>query len=133
MPELQGVAHATPPAFSTFSRHRHALPDEPPALRVAANEFVDADGTTRRPLGNDAAVVLDLFDKPCPDRATTQATTAIQAWRCRRDGGTCSGIGYEVAGMQDLVDAIRSTGARTVILADGFAPATTSAGGRPAG
>jgi hypothetical protein len=83
---------------------------------------VDADGTVYRPLENDAAVVLDQFDEPRPNRATFAATTAIRAWRCRRDGGTCPGIGSEVAGMRDLVDAIRSTGARTVILADGYTP-----------
>ncbi|MFE9621962.1 hypothetical protein [Streptomyces sp. NPDC006527] len=83
---------------------------------------MDADGTVYRPLENDAAVVLDQFDEPRPDRATFAATTAIRAWRCRRDGGTCPGIGSEVAGMRDLVDAIRSTGARTVILAEGYTP-----------
>ncbi|MEU1176931.1 cellulase family glycosylhydrolase [Streptomyces sp. NPDC005820] len=66
----------------------------------------------------DQAVVFDLFNEPYPDRATS---TATQAWQCWRDGGTCPGIGYEVAGMQDLVDSIRSTGARNVILAGGIA------------
>ncbi|MGW0582219.1 cellulase family glycosylhydrolase [Streptomyces sp. NPDC002920] len=67
---------------------------------------------------NDAAVVFDLFNEPYPDRATS---TTTQAWQCWRDGGTCPGMGYEVAGMQDLVDSIRSTGARNVILAGGIA------------
>jgi hypothetical protein len=67
---------------------------------------------------NDPAVVFDLFNEPYPDRATS---TATQAWQCWRDGGTCPGIGYEVAGMQDLVDAIRSTGAQNLILAGGLA------------
>ena len=44
-----------------------------------------------------------------------------QAWTCWRDGGTCPGIGYEVAGMQDLVDAVRGTGAQNVVLAGGLA------------
>ncbi|MFF4587377.1 cellulase family glycosylhydrolase [Streptomyces sp. NPDC001388] len=67
---------------------------------------------------NDQAVVFDLFNEPYPDRATS---TTTQAWQCWRDGGTCPGIGYEVAGMQDLVDAVRATGARNVILAGGIA------------
>ncbi|MFI1708132.1 cellulase family glycosylhydrolase [Streptomyces griseoruber] len=67
---------------------------------------------------SDQAVVFDLFNEPYPDRATS---TTTQAWQCWRDGGTCPGIGYEVAGMQDLVDSIRSTGARNVILAGGLA------------
>ncbi|MER5179196.1 cellulase family glycosylhydrolase [Streptomyces sp. NPDC002896] len=67
---------------------------------------------------DDKAVVFDLFNEPYPDRATS---TTEQAWTCWRDGGTCSGIGYEVAGMQDLVDAIRDTGATNLILAGGLA------------
>ncbi|MBG0851193.1 cellulase family glycosylhydrolase [Streptomyces spinoverrucosus] len=67
---------------------------------------------------DDPTVVFDLFNEPYPDRATA---TAAQAWTCWRDGGTCPGIGYEVAGMQDLIDAIRATGARNVILAGGLA------------
>ncbi|KPI11448.1 glycoside hydrolase family 5 [Actinobacteria bacterium OK074] len=67
---------------------------------------------------SDPAVVFDLFNEPYPDRATA---TTTQAWECWRDGGTCSGIGYEVAGMQDLVDAIRATGAGNPILVGGLA------------
>jgi hypothetical protein len=67
---------------------------------------------------NDQAVVFDLFNEPYPDRATS---TAAQAWQCWRDGGTCPGIGYRVAGMQDLVDAVRATGAKNVLLAGGLA------------
>ncbi|CAM5618833.1 Endoglucanase CelA [Streptomyces alboniger] len=67
---------------------------------------------------DDPTVVFDLFNEPYPDRATS---TTTQAWQCWRDGGTCPGIGYQVAGMQDLVDAIRATGARNLILAGGIA------------
>ncbi|MCX5394467.1 cellulase family glycosylhydrolase [Streptomyces sp. NBC_00094] len=67
---------------------------------------------------NDKRVVFDLFNEPYPDRATS---TATQAWSCWRDGGTCPGIGYEVAGMQDLVDAVRATGAKNLVLVPGIA------------
>lgn len=67
---------------------------------------------------DDPTVVFDLFNEPYPDRATS---TVTQAWQCWRDGGTCPGIGYEVAGMQDLVDAVRDTGAKNLILAGGIA------------
>ncbi|MFE2581774.1 cellulase family glycosylhydrolase [Streptomyces sp. NPDC059378] len=66
----------------------------------------------------DPAVAFDLFNEPYPDRATA---TATQAWQCWRDGGSCPGIGYEVAGMQDLVDAVRGAGAHNLILAGGLA------------
>ncbi|MGW5425450.1 cellulase family glycosylhydrolase [Streptomyces sp. NPDC003943] len=67
---------------------------------------------------NDRRVAFDLFNEPYPDRATP---TAAQAWTCWRDGGTCPGIGYEVAGMQDLVDAVRGTGAQNLLLVPGLA------------
>ncbi|WP_316744063.1 cellulase family glycosylhydrolase [Streptomyces sp. MK7] len=67
---------------------------------------------------DDQSVVFDLFNEPYPDRATSSVT---DAWKCWRDGGTCPGIGYEVAGMQDLVDAVRGTGAKNVIMAGGLA------------
>ncbi|MGW1878597.1 cellulase family glycosylhydrolase [Streptomyces sp. NPDC001975] len=67
---------------------------------------------------DDPAALFDLFNEPYPDRATS---TTTQAWQCWRDGGTCPGIGYEVAGMQDLVDAVRSAGAKNVIMIGGLA------------
>lgn len=63
----------------------------------------------------DQATVFDLFNEPYADRATSQG------WQCWKDGGNCPGIGYEVAGMQDLVDAVRGTGAKNVIMAGGLA------------
>jgi endoglucanase len=67
--------------------------------------------------GNDA-VVFDLFNEPYPERATGDETSG---WQCWRDGGTCAGIGYQVAGMQTLVDAVRGTGADNVIMLGGLA------------
>ncbi|MFG2988358.1 cellulase family glycosylhydrolase [Streptomyces sp. NPDC048257] len=66
----------------------------------------------------DRRVVFDLFNEPYPDRATPATG---QPWSCWRDGGTCPGIGYEVAGMQDLVDSVRATGARNLVLVPGIA------------
>ncbi|HET7457455.1 MAG TPA: cellulase family glycosylhydrolase [Gemmatimonadaceae bacterium] len=65
--------------------------------------------------GNDA-VVFDLFNEPFPDgnRDTPEA------WRCWRDGGTCAGMDYEAAGMQELVSAVRGTGATNVIMVGGI-------------
>ncbi|MFG2353079.1 cellulose binding domain-containing protein [Streptomyces sp. NPDC048521] len=67
---------------------------------------------------DDQAAVFDLFNEPYPDRATS---STADAWTCWRDGGTCPGISYEVAGMQDLVDSIRGAGAENVIMAGGLA------------
>ena len=64
---------------------------------------------------NNYRVVFDVFNEPYPDgnRDTNEA------WRCWRDGGTCTGIAYPVAGMQELVTAIRSTGAKNLIMLGG--------------
>jgi hypothetical protein len=67
--------------------------------------------------GNDA-VILDLFNEPYPERATGSATSG---WTCWRDGGTCPGIGYQVAGFQSLVNSVRATGATNIIMIGGLA------------
>jgi endoglucanase len=63
----------------------------------------------------DLGVVFDLFNEPFPDG--NQDTPA--AWQCWRDGGTCPGVPFQAAGMQDLVTAVRATGATNVILLGG--------------
>lgn len=65
---------------------------------------------------DDPYVVLELFNEPWPDH--NQETD--EAWRCWRDGGHCPGFPYEAAGMQELLDAVRSTGAENVVLAGGI-------------
>ncbi|TDB83576.1 cellulase family glycosylhydrolase, partial [Actinomadura sp. 7K534] len=66
----------------------------------------------------DRAVVFDLFNEPYPNNL--QVMDYEQAWRCWRDGGdACPGLTFEAAGMQDLLDAIRGTGAANVVLAGG--------------
>jgi endoglucanase len=66
--------------------------------------------------GNDA-VVFDLFNEPFPDIPAGNVTAG---WTCFRDGGTCPGIGYQVAGFQSLVNAVRATGATNVIMVGGL-------------
>jgi endoglucanase len=65
--------------------------------------------------GNDA-VIFDLFNEPYASRATGSTTTG---WQCWENGGTCSGISYQVAGMQQMVNAVRSTGANNVLMLGG--------------
>jgi endoglucanase len=64
---------------------------------------------------DNGAVLFDLYNEPHPDR--NKATDA--AWRCVRDGGTCPNVGFVAAGMQELLDAVRSTGARNPVLVAG--------------
>ncbi len=65
--------------------------------------------------GNNA-VIFDLFNEPYASRATGNTTTG---WQCWQSGGTCPGIGYQVAGMQQMVNAVRSTGAANVLMLGG--------------
>jgi len=64
--------------------------------------------------GNDA-IIFDLFNEPFPDAMGT----GDEAWRCWRDGGRCAHLSYEAAGMQELVDAVRGTGATNILLLGG--------------
>jgi hypothetical protein len=65
--------------------------------------------------GNNA-VIFDLFNEPYASRATGDTTTG---WQCWENGGTCAGIGYQVAGMQGMVNAVRGTGAANVLMLGG--------------
>jgi hypothetical protein len=65
--------------------------------------------------GNDA-VIFDLFNEPYASRATGDATSG---WECWENGGSCNGISYQVAGMQQMVDAVRSAGADNVLMLGG--------------
>lgn len=65
------------------------------------------------------AVIFDLFNEPYPERAA--GGSEAEGWRCwLRGGSACVGISYKVAGMQSLVTAVRSAGARNVIMLGGL-------------
>lgn len=57
----------------------------------------------------DPSVLFDLYNEPHD-----------VTWTCWRDGGTCSGVPYQVAGMQELVNIVRATGAPNIILLGGL-------------
>jgi endoglucanase len=66
----------------------------------------------------DPAVIFDLFNEPYPNRNTDSQ----DAWKCVLDGsagGTCKGFRYQAAGMQQLLDAVRATGASNVVMVGG--------------
>ena len=74
-------------------------------------------------------VVFDLFNEPFPD--SNQDTAA--AWMCWRDGGSCAGVAYTAAGMQELVNSVRGTGAQNVIMLGGVQYSNALGKGRPIG
>jgi len=49
-------------------------------------------------------------------------------WKCWRDGGTCTGVEYKVAGMQQMVNAIRETGATNIIALGGLSSSNDLSG-----
>jgi len=61
-------------------------------------------------------VVLEPHNEPYPDN--NQDTNA--AWTCWQNGGTCSGLSYQAAGMTQIVNAIRQAGAKNFILLGGI-------------
>jgi hypothetical protein len=65
---------------------------------------------------NNSSVVFDLFNEPYPD----SNSDSVAGWTCWRDGGTCAGVPYQVAGFQSLVNTVRATGATNVILIGGL-------------
>jgi endoglucanase len=94
------------------SANQEPMPDShsPAFWRSAAAAFRD-----------NTSVAFDLFNEPFPDDdADTDA-----AWSCWRDGGCMQtsqngGVGYRAVGMQQLIDAVRATGARNVVIAEGI-------------
>ena len=67
--------------------------------------------------GNDA-VIFDLFNEPYPEQADQM--NEAEGWQCWLKGGNCAGISYPVAGMQDMVNAVRATGANNVLMLGGL-------------
>jgi endoglucanase len=73
-----------------------------------------------RSFKSNTAVLFDLFNEPWPDNQSGSA----KAWRCWRDGGCRQvsqngGETYTAVGMNQLIKAVRSTGADNVVLAGG--------------
>eukprot|EP01132_Coremiostelium_polycephalum_P001156 gene1156-1466_t len=68
-------------------------------------------------------VLFDLYNEPYPYGNDWDSD---QAWQCWKDGVNCgSEITYKVAGMQQLIDAVRSTGSKNIILLSGIQYATS--------
>jgi endoglucanase len=67
--------------------------------------------------GNNS-VIFDLFNEPYPEQA--DHGNLAEGWQCWLKGGSCAGISYPVAGMQSMVNAVRSTGASNVLMLGGL-------------
>ena len=69
--------------------------------------------------GNNS-VIFDLFNEPYPEKAAAANGNEAEGWQCWLHGGQCTGISYPVAGMQSMVDAVRSVGANNVLMLGGL-------------
>jgi endoglucanase len=104
--------HRSAPA-AAVSKEQEQMPDRDHSVafwRSVGATFAD------RP-----AVVFDLFNEPFPYAETNTA----RAWACWRTGGCTltsvnSGQPYVAAGMNELIAAVRTAGARNVVLAGGI-------------
>jgi endoglucanase len=68
---------------------------------------------------SDPAALFDLYNEPYPeDNSDTPA--AWECWEMGSAGGTCTDESYQVAGMQELVNTVRQTGATNVIMLGGI-------------
>ncbi|TMC65301.1 MAG: glycoside hydrolase family 5 protein [Chloroflexota bacterium] len=97
-----------------FSAPGTTVPDAqvPMADREHSNAFWTSVANTFK---NNHSVLFDLFNEPYPDN--NQDTTA--AWTCNLNGGTCPGVSFTAAGMQEMVNAVRATGATQPLLIGG--------------
>nr|BAQ94505.1 GH5 cellulase [Nephotettix cincticeps] len=95
-----------------------------PNLEVSPRFWTDVANMFK----DDQGIIFDLFNEPFPER---QITDRNQAWQCWKTGRhECPGFEYEVAGMQDLVNAVRETGAKNLIMLGGLSFANDMEGWR---
>jgi hypothetical protein len=93
------------------ARGQQKMPD-----RDHAPAFWQSVATTFAP---NRAVLFDVYNEPWPATEDVTQPASDVAWACVRDGGNCPGVGFTAAGSQELVNAVRSTGAVNPILVGG--------------
>lgn len=101
--------------------HMYAILDlhwNAPGSTLAAGQQVMADQdhapafwtSVASTFAGNNTVLFDLYNEP-----------HSISWPCWKNGGACEGTTFPIAGMQTLVNAIRATGAKNVIMAGGLA------------
>ncbi|EGC39159.1 galactose-binding domain-containing protein [Dictyostelium purpureum] len=71
---------------------------------------------------DNSRVLFDLYNEPYP---YGNSWANPDAWQCWKNGTDCGDLGYEASGMQQMIDAIRSTGSTNIILLSGIQYATS--------
>jgi len=95
---------------TTLASGQQPMPDYDHSI-----DFWKSVASTFKNYGN---VIFDLFNEPYPDNG---AWDTDAAWTCWKNGGYCNGFSFRAAGMQDLVNAVRSVGASNVVMLGGLA------------
>jgi hypothetical protein len=101
-----------------------------------ADHAVDFWTSVATKFRDDPAVVFDLYNEPIQNLGTPQGT---DAWACWQNGGcdatilfgqnsTHTAMTWKLTGMQQLVDAVRATGAKQPIMLGGLAYANDLSG-----
>ena len=91
-----------------------------------ADYAVDFWKSVAQTFSGDTGVLFDLFNEPFLDTVacSTWKGASLDAWDCLRDGCVVTvpdgAITYRTSGTQALLDAVRSTGARNVVLVPGL-------------
>jgi endoglucanase len=96
---------------------------QPMADRSHALDFWRSVAATFK---DDPAVIFDLYNEPFLSASTIEG----DPWECWKSGClvTFEGATYQSAGMQELVDAVRSTGASNALMLGGLAYANDVSG-----
>jgi len=96
-----------------------------------ADHAVDFWKSVATTFAGDGLTVFDLYNEPYVDTMNAQTTDAWACWlsgcTITQSAGGVQGT-WKSAGMQDLVDAVRSTGARNVLMLGGLAYADDLSG-----
>jgi endoglucanase len=101
--------------YVIIDMHRPGLePDDEPSMpdRQTSSTFWQSVGNRFK---TSPMVLFDLYNEPYPD--DNENTTF--AWNCVRNGGSCPGVVFIAAGMQEMLNAVRSSGAQNVVLIAG--------------
>ena len=109
-----GAYSGSSASTSCGSNPAEATCQKPMPDAAQAIPFWSSVGTAFK--GNDA-VIFDLFNEPFASRADNNNTT--EGWQCWETGSPCTGISYPVAGMQQMINAVRGAGANNVIMLGG--------------
>merc|ERR1712070_520580 len=95
---------------STLATAQTAMPDK--------SHAIDFWVSVASAFANNPLALFELYNEPFPDNGDVTESS----WLCLQTGA-CSGVGevdYAAVGMNDLVAAVRGTGATNVVLVSGL-------------